>query len=121
MSKRKSKSKPANPVPVPTADREVYGEPVAAKSAGDTFLSLNGFDEIAIAATFGSHVTDLRKLPLTFLRALVFVDQRRQGLNDKDAHKHALSLSIGHVQAYFPDDVDDLDADDPETPEGKAD
>jgi hypothetical protein len=64
-------------------------------------MSLNGFDEIAIAANFGARIHDLREDPITGGRALVFVHQRRLGLTDPEAFKTCMGLTMKEVVAYF--------------------
>lgn len=95
-------------------------------SAGDFFLSLTGFDEIAIAREFGEDISRLVPdktgeggQPFRFLRALVFVHQRREGLKDREAVKVAQEIPIGQLQDYFGSETADLDPDEPDTPEGK--
>lgn len=90
-------------------------------TAEDFFRTINGFDEIAIARTWGADIADLRKKPFTFMRALVFVDFRRQGRNDNEAHQDALSLTVGELEDYFAEDAPELDPDEPETDQGKGD
>lgn len=93
-------------------------------TAGDFFLSLNGYDELAIARAFGTDIADLRDSPMRFLRALAFVHQRRAGAKDADAYKAAMNLSISATGEYFADDEDEateLDPDDPVSDEGKDD
>lgn len=77
------------------------------QSADDFFMTLNGFDEIAIAKSFGHDITDLRKAPLMFLRALVFVNERRQGAKDGPAHNTAMQMTVGEVNDYFPDKAEE--------------
>lgn len=80
-------------------------------AAGDMFMSLTGFDELAIVRSFSLPLAELREHPTTFLRALVFVDQRRRGgLKDRDAYQAAMDMPFGAVQGYFPDDDDDEDS-----------
>lgn len=86
----------------------------------EMFESFTGFDEIAVAKAFDADVTALRKKPLTFMRALVFVDQRRAGLNDQEAHHAALSLTLRQVDDYFTEDTEPM-PEDPVTVEGKDD
>lgn len=96
-------------------------------SAGDFFLSLTGFDEIAITREFGEDISRLVPdkngeggHPFGFLRALVFVHQRREGLKDREAYKAAQEIPIGDLQSYFSDEAAaDLDPDDPDTTAGK--
>ena len=93
-------------------------------SGGDMFLSLTGFDEIAVAKAFGTDIADLRETPMRFLRALAFVHQRRCGLKDAEAYKAAMSMTIQEAGEYFADDEDeaaDIDPDDPMSVEGKDD
>lgn len=88
-------------------------------TAEDFFGSINGFDEIAIARAFGEDISALRKRPFTFMRALVFVDARRKGQKDDAAINDALSLSMKDLEAYFPDEIPEIDPDEPETDPGK--
>ncbi len=92
-------------------------EHVCDVSAGTLFLTLTGFDEIAISRAFGSPIEELRPRPFMFLRACAFVHQRRGGAKDAVAHKTVMDLSVQALGDYFPDDPDELDDDDPE---GKA-
>lgn len=95
--------------------------------AGDFFLSLTGFDEIAITREFGEDISRLVPdkngeggHPFGFLRALVFVHQRREGLKDREAYKAAQEIPIRDLQSYFAGETGaDLDPDDPDTPAGK--
>ena len=89
-------------------------------TADDMFESLNGFDELAITRHFGRPVTELAKTDeMQFVRALVFTDQRRRDLKDRDAYTAAQELSMGALTAYFADDVEPT-PEDPETDQGKA-
>jgi len=92
-------------------------------TADDVFMGLNGFDEIAIAAHFGSRIEQLRPRQLedgtpageafTFMRALVFIDRRRAGLRDAEAHTFAMELTMDDLtNHYF--------AEKPKAPAGKA-
>lgn len=94
--------------------------PVCDLPADDFFMSLNGFDEIAITKAFGADVAALRDEPFRFLRALVFVHQRRADQPDKLAYHASMTLTVEALQDYFPDpEPDDLDPDDPDTDQGK--
>lgn len=79
---------------------------------GELFLSLTGFDEIAIARAFGAPVAKIREDESTLLRVLAFVLARRDGMKDTEAHEHALNLTLGTLGGMFDtsDDEDDLDA-----------
>lgn len=70
-------------------------------AADDFFMSLNGFDEIAIAKEFKADLNKLREQPFMFLRALVFVDKRRAGLKDSEAYKAAMEATVGQLNGYF--------------------
>lgn len=89
-------------------------------SAGEMAESLNGFDEIAITKSFGISIGEIRKQEaLTFLRALVFVDQRRKGLKDPEAYEFAMLLTVGKLPHYFADEADEPMPEEPVTDEGK--
>lgn len=90
-------------------------------SADDFFGTLNGFDEIAIARAFDAEIDTLRKRPFTFLRALVFIDQRRRGKTDAEAKTAALEVTMSDLGDYFPDPEPEIDPDDPVTDAGKDD
>lgn len=90
-------------------------------TAEDFFRTLNGFDEIAIAQSFGTDIYVLRNKPLTFLRALVFVHSRRQQNKDGEAHTYAMERTVGELETYFAEEKPELDPDDPETDQGKDD
>lgn len=83
--------------------------------------SLTGFDEIAIEKHMGIDVyTDGERKPIWMLRSLIFVHQRRQGLNDVEAREAALAMRLGDCNEYFESD-DEVDEDEPETALGKDD
>lgn len=90
-------------------------------TATDAALSLNGYDEIAIAKAFGCDFTELKDRPVMFLRALMFVMERRAEAKDAEAFKTAMSATATEVNAYFPDETPDLDPEDPDTESGKGD
>lgn len=76
--------------------------PTAPLSPSEFLMSLNGFDEIAIAARFGTTLGALRREDeITVGRALAFVHFRRCGQNDVDAHKTALTLTLREVVEFF--------------------
>lgn len=82
--------------------------------------SLNGYDEIAIGKHFDAEIMALKKRPLTFLRALVFIDQRRKGLTDPEAKDAALLLTLSEVHDYFAEDEAEPNPEEPVTEEGKG-
>ena len=88
----------------------------------EMFESLNGFDEIAIAKAFGRSVQTLaREDEITFLRALTFVDFRRNGRTDAEAHTDAMNLTIGMLNDYFAEAEPEVSAEMPVTEQGKGD
>lgn len=94
------------------------------ETATDVALSLNGYDEIAIAKYFGADYTELQARPIMFLRALIFVVERRGGAKDTEAYKTVMTATGTEVNDYFPDDPTDADTGedgDPESDLGKAD
>ncbi|HEY0889651.1 MAG TPA: hypothetical protein VGE38_08585 [Nocardioides sp.] len=88
-------------------------------TANEVFESLNGFEEAGILKIFGEDISTLSGRPFTFLRALVFVTLRRAGSNERDARARAMELSIKQLNEYFVDEPNEVDPDDPVTPEGK--
>lgn len=89
----------------------------AKPTAEDAFNSLTGFDEIAIEKRFGlSDYTTIESQSGKWMRAMVFVLKRREGLNDLDAYNAAMSMSLGELNDQFATD-DETDRDfDPENP-----
>ena len=77
----------------------------------DSVGALTGFDELAIEAKFGS---DFNALNATMtMRALVFVQLRREGRDDKGAYGEAMRLTLKAVNERFekPDTPDEDDED----------
>lgn len=103
-------------------DRERVNPPTCDLTADDMFESLTGFDEIAVKQTFGGRTAvDLSQNdPLQFLRALIYVDQTRRGLKDKQAWNAAQGLTLGGAADYFSDDPEEVDPEDPVTDLGKG-
>jgi hypothetical protein len=82
--------------------------------------SLNYFDEIAITNHFHIDVYgDYEAKPVVCQRALVFVDQRRQGLKDNEAAQFAKELTFKQLTDYCAVD-DEITPEDPETESGKG-
>jgi len=89
-------------------------------SAEEFMNSLTGFDEIAIEKAFGLDILDMpEKRQTAFLRALVFVAKRREGLKDADAKAAALGMTLGEILAAFKADDVEVDPEDPVTEQGK--
>lgn len=100
--------------------------PTAAVEAGqvpadELFESLTGFDEIAINKAFNLELGQIQEKPFMFMRALVFVNERRGGANDLTAHATAMNMPMSALTDYFAEVEDDLDPDDPDTESGKGD
>lgn len=86
------------------------------QSAEELFESLNGFDEITINNAFGSDVAVLAEnQPTTFLRALIFVAERRAGKPDSAAYKASMEMTTKDVAGRFTDDSDEIFEEDTES------
>jgi hypothetical protein len=74
-------------------------------TAGDLFMSLNGFDEIAVVSRFGATIPELRADAITLGRALAFVHFRRRAQGqpgaDESAYQSAMALTIQQVSHEF--------------------
>ena len=89
--------------------------------------SLNGFDEIAVQRSFGFSIDDFENQGTLGIRALVFVEFRREGDNDKTAYQRAMDLTMRELIDRYPEMAED-DVPDPMatlatagvTPSGKA-
>lgn len=68
--------------------------------------SLTGFDDIAIQRYFGK-VQDLG--PNMHTRTLGFVQLRRLGDDDANAHMKIMAMTIGAVEEMFRDDIEDAE------------
>lgn len=97
---------------------------MSAQITSDEMLeSLTGFDELAIEKAFDADWQTLVTQKQTmFLRALIFVQLRRDGKSDKDAKNAVMELSLKAANDFFADDeVPDLDPDQPDSESGKDD
>ena len=83
--------------------------------------SLTGFDELAIEKHFDGFdvYTQGETKSIRAMRALAFVQFRRDGEADRDALKSALGLSFKDLSSRFLPDEPEIDPDEPETPSGK--
>jgi hypothetical protein len=90
-------------------------------TAGEVAGSLTGFDEIAIRTHLGFDPYAVAEAqPMSYLRALVFVDQRRrEHTSDAAARQAALELPARDLQDYFTEEPDEIDPDEPDTAVGK--
>lgn len=83
--------------------------------------SLNGFDEIAIEKHMGTDLVEMvnaNKMS-TFMRSLIFVHLRHQGLSDVDAKQGAMEVTLGDLESYFADEPEEIFEDEPESDPGK--
>lgn len=77
------------------------------KAIQNAVESMTGFDEIAVKQKFGAPLDSLLQQDrLQGLRAIVFVEIRREGKKDDEAFHRTQELSIKEVNARFikPDD-----------------
>lgn len=97
--------------------------PVTELTAEEVTESLTGFDEIAIEKMFGGFdpYTGGEKKPMTLMRSLIFVMQRRGGDKDPAAKAYAMALPVSEVNGYFTESEDEADPEDPDTESGKGD
>jgi hypothetical protein len=63
--------------------------------------TLTGFDEIGIKRVFGSALGELEGGLVP--RALLWVAERRDGMNDTDAFRKVMELPLGEVELRFVD------------------
>lgn len=97
-------------------------DPAQRPSLEDLLDSITGFEEIAITQAFGRYFAVLIDDATMLARAGIFVLKRREdGVNDAQAKESALAMTMGEVNAYFPDGDDEIDPDEPETPAGEGD
>lgn len=78
---------------------------------------LTGYDEQAIEAKFGADFDSLRFTMQ--LRALLFIEKRRNGADDKTAHKASMEIRLKALGDHFADEEPEVDADEPITEQGK--
>lgn len=92
-------------------------------TATEVFESLTGYEEVAIAKTFGAnpHETDEHgksDLVGTLLgRSLVFVVARRDGKSDAEAEQVAMSMTVPELLDYFAPEGDEESGKDSESSE----
>lgn len=81
--------------------------------------AMTGYDEDAIAASFGGPIEELDEIQT--VRALVFVVERRgENVGDKAALKAAKSLTRREVMGYFTPRDEEPFPDEPVTPVGNG-
>lgn len=98
------------------------------RSADEMLGSLNGFDELAIAKQFKTPIQGLipdpekgreGPSPWVYLRALAFIDMKRDGKSDREAYDEAMSLTTTDAQEYFADPPAEIDPEEPDSELGK--
>jgi hypothetical protein len=104
-----------------TIQRKHQEEHVPEQTFDDVFLSLTGFEEIAISERFGVSVGKLAEANETvFMRSLLFTDLVRSDLWTPDeARNTAMRMRLGEVQAWFATENADVLPDDPDSAVGK--
>lgn len=68
--------------------------------------SINGFDQIAIRQAFRERLDQLAADSTMFMRALLFVLERRGGSSDSDAFRAVMNLPLDDVVERFADATD---------------
>jgi hypothetical protein len=63
--------------------------------------TLTGFDEVAISVRFHAPLGDLQGGLIP--RALLFIAEKRNGMNDLDAFQAVMDLPLGDVEDRFED------------------
>lgn len=93
-------------------------QPRTTATMTDLVHTINGFDEVSIATQFGTPWAEMARKgadKIRFIRALIFVDQRRQGAKDRPAFRTAMEIPTVEVPSYFPaDEAEGGDGADPE-------
>ena len=65
--------------------------------------SLNGWEEIAVVKAFGFTIDDFENQGTLGIRALAFVELKREGQKDAAAHQAAMDLSIRDLVSRYPE------------------
>lgn len=74
--------------------------------------SINGFDQIAIRQVFRERLDQLASDSTMFMRALLFVLERRGGRSDPDAFRDVMTMPLDDVVERFADAGSDTDPED---------
>lgn len=74
--------------------------------------SINGFEQIAIRQTFRERLDSLAGDGTMFMRALLFVLEKRDGASDGDAFRNVMLLGLDDVVSRFKGDDAAPDEDD---------
>lgn len=69
--------------------------------AEDMFRSLSGFEQIAVEQHFRMRIAALAEDEFLLMRALLFVDAKREGMADTDAFRNVMLLRLDAVTDRF--------------------
>lgn len=86
------------------------------KTLNDLAESLNGWEEIAVVKSFGFQIDDFEEHGTLGIRALAFVEFKREGQKDTAAHKAAMDLTMRELINRYPE----MDADTDGVPDPMA-
>jgi len=103
-------------------DAAVSSDAVTPGPAGPELLdmdqlskSLTGFEQIAVTQVFRQKLDSLATDSTMFMRVLLFVQQKRNGLNDADAFRAVMMLDIETVvESFKPKDGESPEPEDPD-------
>lgn len=73
--------------------------------------SLNGWEELAVQKTFGFSIDTFEDHGTLGIRALAFVEFKREGQKDTAAHKSAMDLRLRELIERYPEMNEDKPAD----------
>lgn len=65
--------------------------------------SLNGWEELAVVKAFGFTIDDFENQGTLGIRALAFIEFKREGAKDPAAHKAAMDLSVRELVDRYPE------------------
>ncbi len=69
--------------------------------ADEMFRSLNGFEQIAVEQHFHMRLKVIADDELAVMRALLFVESKRDGMADGDAFRNVMLMRLDDVTARF--------------------
>lgn len=75
--------------------------------------SLNGWEELAVQQKFGFQIDDFEEQGTLGIRALAFVEFKREGAKDPAAYKSAMDLTLRELIDRYPEMKDDDEVPDP--------
>ena len=84
-------------------------EPEKRGSLEDLAESLNGWEELAVEKNFGFSMDKFEDHGTIGIRALAFVEFKRDGMKDTAAHKAAMDLALRELIDRYPEMKDDPD------------